>query len=91
MHCTSLVFEPPLPCPPPARQVPIFDILRKFDGQTVSEDVRAGRRRFRITRLPRFLILHVRRFVKNQVGAVPAWAGLSSPCTVPSPSVWVRL
>lgn len=28
----------------------------------------AGRRRFRITKLPRFLVLHVRRFLKNQVG-----------------------
>lgn len=26
----------------------------------------AGRRRFRVTRLPRFLVLHVRRFLKNQ-------------------------
>ena len=26
----------------------------------------AGRRRFRGTRLPRFLVLHVRRFLKNQ-------------------------
>lgn len=26
----------------------------------------AGRRRFRITRLPRFLVLHMRRFLKNQ-------------------------
>jgi hypothetical protein len=23
-------------------QVPVFDILRKFDGQTVSEDIKAG-------------------------------------------------
>ncbi|KAL4458676.1 hypothetical protein ABPG75_013541 [Micractinium tetrahymenae] len=47
-------------------QVPIFDILRKFDGVTVNEDIKAGRRRFRITRLPRFLVLHMRRFLKNQ-------------------------
>lgn len=26
----------------------------------------AGRRRFRVTRLPRFMVLHVRRFLKNQ-------------------------
>ncbi|PSC71207.1 U4 tri-snRNP-associated 2 [Micractinium conductrix] len=47
-------------------QVPIFEILRKFDGSTVNEDIKAGRRRFRITRLPRFLVLHIRRFLKNQ-------------------------
>lgn len=47
-------------------QVPIFDILRKFDGQLVHEDIKAGRRRFRVTRLPRFMVLHVRRFLKNQ-------------------------
>ncbi|KAI3435999.1 hypothetical protein D9Q98_002056 [Chlorella vulgaris] len=47
-------------------QVPIFDILRKFDGELVHEDIKAGRRRFRVTRLPRFLVLHVRRFLKNQ-------------------------
>lgn len=63
--------QPPTPNTP---QVPIFDILRKFDAATPSEDVRAGRRRFRITRLPRFLVLHVRRFLKNQVGVAPAGA-----------------
>ncbi|PRW59503.1 U4 tri-snRNP-associated 2-like [Chlorella sorokiniana] len=47
-------------------QVPIFDILKKFDGQAVSEDIKHGRRRFRITKLPRFLVVHVRRFLKNQ-------------------------
>ncbi|KXZ51657.1 hypothetical protein GPECTOR_11g110 [Gonium pectorale] len=46
-------------------QVPIFHILRKFDGETLTDDIRAGRRRFRITRLPRYLALHYRRFTKN--------------------------
>ncbi|PNW70479.1 hypothetical protein CHLRE_17g721600v5 [Chlamydomonas reinhardtii] len=46
-------------------QVPIFHILHKFDGATVTDDIRAGRRRFRITRLPRYLALHYRRFTKN--------------------------
>ncbi|GLC41126.1 hypothetical protein PLESTB_001794200 [Pleodorina starrii] len=46
-------------------QVPIFHIMRKFDGESVSDDIRAGRRRFRITRLPRYLALHYRRFTKN--------------------------
>ncbi|EFJ52408.1 ubiquitin-specific protease 39, partial [Volvox carteri f. nagariensis] len=46
-------------------QVPIFHIMRKFDGETITDDIRAGRRRFRITRLPRYLALHYRRFTKN--------------------------
>ncbi|GIL71725.1 hypothetical protein Vretimale_840 [Volvox reticuliferus] len=46
-------------------QVPIFHIMRKFDGENVTDDIRAGRRRFRITRLPRYLALHYRRFTKN--------------------------
>eukprot|EP00887_Chlorella_sp_A99_P006527 scaffold3.g6527.t1 len=39
-------------------KIPIFDILKKFDGETWSEDIKLGRRRFRVTRLPRFLALH---------------------------------
>jgi U4/U6.U5 tri-snRNP-associated protein 2 len=42
-----------------------MNILAKFDGTTITDDIRAGRRRFRLTRLPRFLNLHVRRFTKN--------------------------
>lgn len=48
-------------------QVPIFNIMRKFDGVTITDDIRAGRRKFRVTRLPRFLCLHMKRFTK--VGA----------------------
>jgi hypothetical protein len=51
------------PTPPP--QVPIFDVMRKFDGDTVTDDIRTGRRRMRITRLPRCLALHFKRFTKN--------------------------
>ena len=65
--------DPHAPPPPPPllctrhtwRQVPIFNLLRKFDGETVSDDIKAGRRRFRVTRLPRYLCLHMRRFTKN--------------------------
>lgn len=46
-------------------QVPIFDILKKYDGELVSDNVRTGRQRFQLTRLPRFLLLHVKRFRKN--------------------------
>eukprot|EP00775_Hariotina_reticulata_P013882 gene13882-14002_t len=38
-------------------QVPIFQCLAKFDGTTISDDIRLGRRRFRVTRLPNFLAL----------------------------------
>ena len=48
-------------------QVPVFQIMRKFDGVTVTDDIRLGRRRMRVTRLPKFLCLHMRRFIKNQV------------------------
>ena len=47
-------------------QVPIFDLLRKFDGQRAVDDAQVGMRRFRITKLPQFLVLHMKRFTKNQ-------------------------
>ncbi|XP_031253928.1 U4/U6.U5 tri-snRNP-associated protein 2-like isoform X1 [Pistacia vera] len=48
-------------------QVPLFNILKKFDGELVTEVVRprVARMRYRVTRLPRYLILHMRRFTKN--------------------------
>ncbi|KAL5769247.1 hypothetical protein ACOSP7_015807 [Xanthoceras sorbifolium] len=48
-------------------QVPLFNILKKFDGETVTEVVRphVARMRYRVTRLPQYLILHMRRFTKN--------------------------
>lgn len=46
-------------------QVPIFQCLAKFDGSTISDDIRAGRRKFRVTRLPNFLALQFKRFTKN--------------------------
>ena len=50
----------------PALQVPIFDLLHKFNGQQTTDDIKAGRRRFRITKLPPFLVLHIKRFTKNR-------------------------
>lgn len=50
----------------PALQVPIFDLLHKFNGQQTTDDIKAGRRRFRITKLPEFLVLHIKRFTKNR-------------------------
>lgn len=48
-------------------QVPLFNILKKFDGESVTEVVRPriARMRYRVTRLPQYLILHMRRFTKN--------------------------
>ncbi|KAF9597833.1 hypothetical protein IFM89_021918, partial [Coptis chinensis] len=48
-------------------QVPLFNILKKFDGESVTEVVRPSiaRMRYCVTRLPQYLILHMRRFTKN--------------------------
>ena len=50
----------------PRMQVPIFDLLRKFDGQRFVDLPGQGMRRFRITKLPRYMVLHMKRFTKNQ-------------------------
>ncbi|CAM0912437.1 unnamed protein product [Alopecurus aequalis] len=48
-------------------QVPLFNILKKFDGEAVTEVVRPSiaRMRYRVIRLPKYMILHMRRFTKN--------------------------
>ncbi|KAL1537272.1 U4/U6.U5 tri-snRNP-associated protein 2-like [Salvia divinorum] len=48
-------------------QVPLFNILKKFDGETVTEVVRphTARMRYRVTKLPKYLILHMLRFTRN--------------------------
>ena len=46
--------------------MPIYELLKKFDGQRVHDDIKLGRRTFRITRLPPFLVLHVKRFISNR-------------------------
>ncbi|XP_021294510.1 U4/U6.U5 tri-snRNP-associated protein 2 isoform X2 [Herrania umbratica] len=47
-------------------QVPLFNILKKFDGETVTTTVRPpARMRYRVTRLPQYLILHMGRFTRN--------------------------
>ena len=45
--------------------MPIYELLRKFDGARVHDDIKAGRRRYRLTRLPAYLTLHMKRFTKN--------------------------
>ncbi|KMZ62547.1 Ubiquitin carboxyl-terminal hydrolase family protein, partial [Zostera marina] len=48
-------------------QVPLFNILKKFDGESVTEVVRpsVARMRYHVTRLPKYLIIHMRRFTRN--------------------------
>ena len=46
-------------------QIPIFELLHKFDGSRVHDDIKMGRRRYRLTRLPSYLVLHFKRFTKN--------------------------
>lgn len=46
-------------------QVPIFDLLKKFDNQHTSDDIKAGRRRFKLIKLPAYMVLHIKRFTKN--------------------------
>ncbi len=45
-------------------QVPIDQVLAKYNGVTTQE-AKGTVRRFKITKLPPFLILHIKRFTKN--------------------------
>ncbi|KAF9581381.1 hypothetical protein BGW38_001628, partial [Lunasporangiospora selenospora] len=45
-------------------QVPLTTILSKYDGQTIQENV-ADLKCFQIMRLPNYIILHIKRFSKN--------------------------
>uniref|UniRef100_A0A7S3ZCA6 Ubiquitinyl hydrolase 1 n=1 Tax=Lotharella globosa TaxID=91324 RepID=A0A7S3ZCA6_9EUKA len=46
-------------------QVPLFDLLAKFNGINV-ETLRNGeKRRYQLARLPRYLIIHYKRFTSN--------------------------
>lgn len=48
-------------------QVPISTVLAKYDGETTREDPTAGLlRRWKITRLPPFLIVYYKRFTSNR-------------------------
>jgi len=49
-------------------QVPLYTVLKKFDGATPTEFLRGGVRQkktYRITKLPKYLIFHIKRFTKN--------------------------
>ena len=67
----------PIPPPPLFRdaeggliipQVPIFDLLRKFDGETCTEEIVKGvtiRKKYRLRKLPRYLVFNLDRKGKN--------------------------
>lgn len=63
-YCTSFHW---LLCSLHYTQVPLFNILKKYDGETVTEIVRPkmARMRYRVVKLPPYLILHMHRFTKN--------------------------
>ena len=49
-------------------QVPLFELLKKFDGSTWTDTMTSEahvRRQYRILQLPRYLILHLVRFTRN--------------------------
>ncbi|KAK3259378.1 hypothetical protein CYMTET_31620, partial [Cymbomonas tetramitiformis] len=46
-------------------QVQLFLILQKFDGEMVIDNIKVGRRRFLIKKLPPYLVMHMKRFTKN--------------------------
>lgn len=48
-------------------QVPISQVLAKYDGETTREDPTSGLlRRWKITRLPPFLVVYYKRFTSNR-------------------------
>lgn len=59
-------------------QVPLTTILQKFDGKKVQE-VNNQMKRYSITRLPEFLIFHIKRFNKN------SWTHEKNPTIVNFP------
>ena len=50
-------------------QVDIFTLLAKYDGRT-SQELAGERRRFKISKLPPYLIFHIKRLTKNEFGAI---------------------
>ena len=47
-------------------QLPLFTLLKKFDGKSILEEqITAIKKQYKILKLPPYLIIHVKRFVKN--------------------------
>jgi U4/U6.U5 tri-snRNP-associated protein 2 len=49
-------------------QVPLFDVLEKYNGEKYTDILRAGyqqRKRYSLLKLPPFIIFHLSRFTKN--------------------------
>ena len=46
-------------------QVLLFDLLKKFDGVTYTENKDGNRIKYRIKKLPKYLVLHMKRFTHN--------------------------
>ena len=46
-------------------QIPLFNLLKKFDGITYTENSKGERIKYRLTSLPKYLILHMKRFTMN--------------------------
>lgn len=49
-------------------QIPLFEVLRKFDGNTWTDQVLGGvhtRKQYRLQSLPPYLVLHLARFTRN--------------------------
>ena len=49
----------------PIPQEPLGNVLRKFDGITFSDALNGSTRRYKLKRLPPYLILHLQRFTTN--------------------------
>eukprot|EP00736_Rhodelphis_marinus_P011008 Rmarinus@m.3069 len=49
-------------------QVPLFTLLHKFDGETITHTLKNEMRRFRLKRLPPYLIIYYIRIQKNTQG-----------------------
>eukprot|EP01112_Ceratiomyxa_fruticulosa_P015202 TRINITY_DN4448_c0_g2_i3.p1 TRINITY_DN4448_c0_g2~~TRINITY_DN4448_c0_g2_i3.p1 ORF type:complete len:520 (-),score=144.91 TRINITY_DN4448_c0_g2_i3:46-1542(-) len=46
-------------------QVPLYTLLSKFDGKTLHNIITGERKTYIITRLPKYLVMQIRRFNKN--------------------------
>ena len=46
-------------------QIPLFDLLKKFNGVHFTETKEGNRIKYKIKRLPKYLIFHMKRFIHN--------------------------